>query len=463
MRAFLAPARPRAGTRVGATYRVPLAGIGEEELKDEQERLTLHPKVSFGAPPPPTLAYELRDGYLHVPRFYGLERYGPAEVDERVEGDAISLSFTGTLTEVQARAWEVVSQRELHPERGGGGVMICLPCGMGKTVLSTYMIAAHGRKTAVLVHKGVLRDQWKACLERFCPGVRVGVVEGPLFQVEDHDVVIMMVMTLAKRQYDPALFDSIGQVFCDEAHHMAAPVTNLAMRQFRARRVVALTATKDRADGLTPLLHWLMGPEGFSAKRDGEKVRVSVVTFKGNCREVLGRNGSPIWSVMIKQLVRSASRNAFLADRVAAMRRNGRVIMVFSDIIEQLKTLREMVGQRGVPAEEIGLFDGSTREADRAAQLARPIVMCSYGMANEGVDKKEADACVMATPKSRIIQCVGRVQRPCEGKQMPLVLDVVDDAPIFRNMRWARQRIYSAERYEVQVLPHDSAESAWFA
>ena len=46
---------------------------------------------------------------------------------------------------------------------------------------------------------------------------------------------------------------------------------------------------------------------------------------------------------------------------------------------------------------------------------------------------------------------------------MPLVLDVVDDAPIFRNMRWARQRIYSAERYEVQVLPHDSAESAWFA
>ena len=463
MRAFLAPARPRPGTRVGALYEVPLDGLGEAELEDERRRLTLQPRVAFGAPPPPIVAYEEADGMLRVPRFYGLERYGPAEVDARVDGEPIALSFTGELTPVQRRAWDAVRERELHPERGGGGVMISLPCGFGKTVLSTFMIAAHGRKTCVLVHKGVIRDQWKECLERFCPGVRVGFVQGKVWQVEGYDVVIAMVMTLAKRRYDPATFDCFGQVFADEAHHMAAPVTNLAMRQFRARRVVALTATKDRPDGMTPLLHWLLGPEGFHVEREGEKVRVSIATYRGGCREVLSRDGKPLMAVMLNQLARHPGRNAFLADRIAALRALGRVVMVFSDRIEQLRTLRALVAERGVPAEEIGLFEGATREADRAAQLARPVVMCSYQMANEGVDKKEADTCVMATPKARVVQCIGRVQRPCAHKQTPLVVDVADDVSVFVPLRWKRQRLYSQERYAVQVLPHDADAAAWFA
>ena len=85
-------------------------------------------------------------------------------------------------------------------------------------------------------------------------------------------------------------------------------------------------------------------------------------------------------------------------------------------------------------------------------------------MANEGLDKKEADTCVMATPKSRVVQCIGRVQRPCATKQAPLVLDVADDVSVFAQLRWKRQKLYAKEKYEVQVVSCDAEESGqnWF-
>ena len=43
---------PRRGSRVGATYSLPLDALSAAERADEQARLTLQAKCSFGAPPP---------------------------------------------------------------------------------------------------------------------------------------------------------------------------------------------------------------------------------------------------------------------------------------------------------------------------------------------------------------------------------------------------------------------------
>lgn len=463
MRAFLRPAAPREGTRVGSMYGLSRAHFSEEELATHRARLMLQPRVSFGVPPPPFQAWHETADELCVPRFYGLDTFGPAERDDRVDGVPIALNFEGTLTEVQERATAAAFGKHLAPD-GGGGVLISLPCGFGKTVWAVSAVCRLGRKACVVVHKGILRDQWQAAFERFCPGVRVGHLQGKKKRVlEGCDVVIAMVLTLAKSDDLHNLLDEFGVVVVDECHHMAAPVMNLAMRGFRARHVVGLTATKHRPDGLTPLLHMSLGPEGFHVERDGERVRVSIARFVGGTREILTRDNKPMYSVMINQLARNPARNAFLADRIAAMRRNGRVIMVLSDRLAQLDTLRTLVVARGIPEDEVGFFVGKTPEAERALQLAKPVVLCSYDMANEGVDKREADTCVMATPKGRVTQCIGRVQRPCETKQLPLVLDVADDVAVFASLRRKREREYRKERYDMQTLDVDAPAAEWFA
>lgn len=444
---------------MGATYSLPLSSFGDEhDLEEEKKRLTMQAKTSFGPSPPPFHAWFVRDERFHCPRHYGLDRFGDAAVDDRTDGDAIALTFTGTLTPTQARATDAAARAS------ASGMLICMPCGAGKTVWGVSEIVRLGRKACILVHKSFLRDQWKQTIERFCPGARVGTIQGKTWDVDGCDVVIAMIMTIARREYDTAAMDSFGTIVFDECHHIAAPVMNLTTHAFRARHRIGLTATKDRPDGLTPLLHWSLGPEVFCAGRQGEAVRVSVLLFSGATPEVLSRDGKPMVSLMVNKLAAHAERNALIARRAAHFRKAGRVVLLLSDRISQLTALRELICGCGVAAEEIGFFTGSTRESDRVVQLARPVVLCSYGMASEGLDKREADTCILATPKGRITQCIGRIQRPCETKQPPIVLDVADTVGVFERLRWKRQREYSKEGYQVQVVAAaDEARADWFA
>lgn len=448
---------------MGVMYSLPISSMTAEELEEEKRRLTLQPRGGFNKAPPPHIAWYVQDEVFYCPRFYGFERFGDPEHDDRVDGDAIDLRFEGTLTEIQEKATQAVFSR--HYSLGGiGGTMVCLPCGFGKTVWGIHTCARLGKKTVVLVHRAQIGKQWKQSFERFCPGVRVGFIQGKQFQVENYDVVIAMVLTIAKRQYDPAVFDSVGFVICDEAHHMAAAVMSRAIHSFRARHVLGLTATKDRPDGLTPVLHWNLGPEGFRAKRDCEPVNVTIALFQGGTKNIKNREGKPMVTAMINSLARHRGRNLFLVSRIVTMYHEGRMTIVLSDRTEQIRLLASLLTEAHIPDEDVGIFIGATKESDRDEQLSRRIVLCNYDMANEGLDRKELDSLVFALPRARVTQAVGRIQRPCETKKHPLVLDLVDhNVPFFEGLRWKRQKHYSEEKYNVQVLPANGTDpSEWF-
>jgi superfamily II DNA or RNA helicase len=459
MRPFLAATPARRGTVIGESYSLPLGALSAEDIEEEKKRLTLQARTSFGAPPPPFAAWYVHQERFHVPRFYGLARYGPAETDRRVLGDPIDITFTGTLKDLQVRATVAAQTKGFDVD---GGALVSLYCGAGKTVWSVANIARLGRKACILVHKGFLRDQWSEAFARFAPGTRVGIIQGNQWIVEGCDVVIAMVLTLAKRAYDPCLFDCFGTLCADECHHMAAPIMNLATRLFRAKYIIGLTATKERPDGLTPLLHWSLGSEVFHAERDTEKCRVSIALFPQATREIVNREGKPIVSIMISKLTEHERRNAFIAERIIALRKTGRVLIVLSDRLAQLRTLRAHV-LAACGEQDVGIFTGTTKESERTEQLAREVLFCSYAMASEGLDKPEADTLVLASPKARVVQCVGRIQRPCATKKSPLVLDVADDLSVFVHLRWKRQRMYAKEGYTTQVLHHDVDASQWFS
>ena len=424
-----------------------------DEIEEEKHRLTVQAKTSFGTPPPPFASWFVENGRLHMPRFYGLQRFGRAETDERVEGSSIDITFQGSLTDVQTRASNAVAQKRFG-EHDHQGAIVVLPCGMGKTVFAVHLTALVKRKTCVLVHKSVIRAQWKEAIERFCPGTRGGFLQGKRWDVgDDYDVVIGMVMTVAKRDFSVQDMDSFGMVIVDEAHHIAAPVMNLAMRKFRARYICGLTATKERPDGLTPLLHWSMGPEGFQAERGNvEPVRVTIVPYTGGTRDIRNKQGTQMQALMLNQLAQYVPRNQFIASRIVAMRRRGRVIMVLSDRLVQLDVLKTLVVSYGIPEDDVGIFKGGSGMPIGAEQLKRPIVMCSYGMATEGVDK-DADTCVMAHPKEGSSNAWTHSATVCY-QTITLVVDIADD--VFDHLKWKRKRTYDKERYQVQFVSKDA-------
>jgi superfamily II DNA or RNA helicase len=155
---------------------------------------------------------------------------------------------------------------------------------------------------------------------------------------------------------------------------------------------------------------------------------------------------------MLSRLADDENRTLFIAQRMVSYYNHGRTMIVLSDRISQLKTLVKFLTTLGIKDEDIGYLIGKTPKQERPLVLQRKIIMCTYSMANEGLDKKSLDCLIMATPKGNCIQAIGRIQRPCEEKNTPLVLDVVDNHSIFSKLRWKRQNLYNKNSFKCQTI-----------
>src|SRR5436189_4022418 len=79
--------------------------------------------------------------------------------DQRTSGERLTCRFRGKLTTIQEQAVRALMQYDI-------GVFVAPP-GVGKTVVGTYLVAARGCSTLILVHRQPLLDQWLAHLSLF--------------------------------------------------------------------------------------------------------------------------------------------------------------------------------------------------------------------------------------------------------------------------------------------------------
>ena len=56
----------------------------------------------------------------------------------------------------------------------------------------------------------------------------------------------------------------------------------------------------------------------------------------------------------------------------------------------------------------------------------KKVIFATYLAARDGNNRKDLDCLIHSTPSTNIEQSVGRVQRQCEGKPQPVVIDLVD-------------------------------------
>ena len=135
-------------------------------------------------------------GKIYVPRFYGENNYGIANSTKLVNYNSIDLSFNGELRDYQvAIVNKYIKHVNTIPSRGGGGLLE-IGCGKGKTVMALRIISLLKVKTLVIVHKGFLLNQWVERINQFLPNARIGKIQGPHFDIENKDIVIGMLQSL---------------------------------------------------------------------------------------------------------------------------------------------------------------------------------------------------------------------------------------------------------------------------
>ncbi len=159
----------------------------------------------------------------------------------------------GLVVRREARPFQTEALAAWEKARGRG--VVVLPTGAGKSHVALLAIDARRRGALVVAPTLDLVRQWYDLLRRSF-GTEVGIVGGG-----SHDVRPLTVTT-----YDSAclhmehLGARFGLIIFDECHHLPGPSYSLAAELCLAPFRLGLTATPERADGLTDRLETLIGP-----------------------------------------------------------------------------------------------------------------------------------------------------------------------------------------------------------
>jgi superfamily II DNA or RNA helicase len=197
-------------------------------------------------------------------------------IDERIH-QVVKVNvpeFKMTLREDQQKAHDAFIKLNSRPLQRNG--LIQLPTAKGKSVLGLAIAHTLSLKTLIVVHKDDLVIGWMKDIEiAFGGKVNAGLIKAKK-RVLGNFITIATIQTLNKLRKEEIdlLHDTFGLVIQDEAHHCPASTFSI-VSDFNSRYKLALTATPERNDGLTHVLHLYFG--GFAFKYE----------MKGNEKDIL--------------------------------------------------------------------------------------------------------------------------------------------------------------------------------
>lgn len=442
-------------------YGILKSKLDPKELRLLKKELSVKPFVPPSAPvkPKPFPVFAESPMRIWVPRAWGRERYGMPDVCKVTEGEdrRTGLRFNADLREHQKdllKDWNSVIKSTV-PE----GRILTVPCGYGKTVMSLWCASQVGRKTMVVVHKEFLMNQFRDEIMRFMPDAKIGKIQGDTVDVEDRDIVLVMLQSLIIREYPKNIFNGFGMVIFDECHHLAAEVFSKALLMLGFWRILGLSATPKRKDNLSNVFHWHIG--GFLAKvedRKQETVKVWCLHHKVDKRdeeyltEPMMMNDHVSLPKLITKVCERGDRTAILLELAKQFVKNeGRRVLILSDRKSQLKWFFETLIRDPELVYNVGYYIGGMKQKDLEVSATKHIVLGTFAMASEGMNIPALDTLIMASPKSDIIQSVGRIlrKRAEDRKVVPLVVDVVDPHMSLSRQFKRRKTVYRKYNYDI--------------
>jgi superfamily II DNA or RNA helicase len=393
--------------------------------------------------------YRESDKKLYVPRYYGEQLFGSPKETKISEGDDISLEFQGTLRDYQKPVIEKYIQ---HVSNGGGGLLE-LFCGWGKTDSTLYIIGRLKKKTLIIVHKEFLMNQWIERINKYYPDAKIGKIQGQIIDIEGKDIVLGMLQSLSMKDYPASLFDSFGFTIIDEVHHISSEVFSCALFKLVTKYMLGLSATMDRSDGTTKVFKMFLGEVVYKQERSkDEVVIVRGITYQTNDEEFneleLDFRGKPASSKMLSKICNYNRRSEFILKVVEDMfiENPKQQIMIIASYRNILAYFFEAINFKKFAT--VGYYVGGMKEAALKLTENKQVVLATYSMAAEGLDIKTLTTLVMATPMTKIEQSVGRILRQKHEKP-PIVVDIIDTHSNFQNQWAKRRRFFKAQNYKI--------------
>jgi len=363
---------------------------------------------------------------------------------DNTQNSPVEINFKGKLKDFQKDA-----VNDILPHNFG---TLVAPTGAGKTVMGLYVVAGRKQKTLIIVHTKDLAHQWVERIHTFLDVKEsdVGMIGAGKKKV-GKKITVGLVQSIYSRIDE--LSNEFGNIVQDECHRTPSRSMSEAVNGFNARYKLGLTATPKRRDGLTKLIFWYLGDIRHEVNKkmlvDEGHIMMPWFILK-NTEFIPEKDPVEEYSAMLKELTEDQERNNLIVTDIS---RQNKTCLIISDRTAHLKELQRSLKNRYKINSE--LLIGPTPNDERAEIISKvnsgkcQFLFATGQLIGEGFDCKNLDRLFITTPikfSGRVLQYIGRIMRPADGKDRPIVYDYVDQyVDPLKNSARARIRVYGKE------------------
>lgn len=368
--------------------------------------------------------------------------------DHRCVLPVVEFMFTGQLKPFQQKAANDMLSKEFGT--------LSAPTGSGKTVIALYMIAQRKQPALIVVHTRDLANQWVDRIGSFLgiDEAETGFIGGGK-KVIGKKITVALVQSLYKCAEEVSR--SIGHLIVDECHRAPSRTFTDAVTEFDSKFMMGLSATPWRRDKLSKLIFWHLGDVHHETQKaelikSGDVLSAEIIIRETDFKPYY----DPVneYSKMLSELTADDERNRLIAADVAQEAQSNKgIALVLSDRKNHCETLQALLKYKfKTPS---SLLTGDLTNAQRREILDRmnrgevKVLIATGQLIGEGFDHKDLSPLFMATPirfSGRVLQYLGRVLRPADGKRKARVYDYVDvHVDVLMAAARARQKVYEGQ------------------
>lgn len=342
------------------------------------------------------------------------------------------------------------------------------------TITTLSVLSKLRTKTIIVVNKIPLMRQWEREIKQFLPDARIGFIQGQKnVKIEETDIIIAMLQSLAKIDYPMSFFADIGCCVIDETHNLASRIFSKVLGKLCCKYTIGLSATPKRSDGCEYVFKWHLGDIIYKSevKRTGLPPIIKLIKLKSEHYKEISTvnkmtNQNQIqYSSMINDLINMPSRNQYIINTILKCMSEKRVLLVLSDRRNHLMTLYKLLEREKVNF-TYGLFLGQMNSKKLEVSMACDVILATYSAFSEGVSKRDLNTVILVTPKKyvghlknsvkndngKMEQIVGRIFRKEHTEKNPMIIDLCDDFSVYRNQSSQRTAFYKSHFTNYQLI-----------
>jgi hypothetical protein len=440
-------------------YCIRKESLSSKEVQDIKRELTAVPLVDekYTVQNPSFPVYIESSNILYIPKMYGISKFGlPAELKSYTGKDFNKeVQFVGNLLPHQLEPVHVV----IDACKSIGGGILSLQTGQGKTICALNILSKLQGKAMVIVNKISLMNQWREEIERFLPLARVGSIQGKTVDTVGCDIVLVMLQSISRGNYDSDIFSDFKVLVVDEIQNVASKVFSKILFGLCCKYSIGLSATPTRSDGCENVFKWHIGDVLYKStciQKGLPLVIVRKILNAGNYKETASSDGKLQFTSMISDLVNMPNRNKFIIELLKDLCKNsGRKVLLLSERRAHLQKLSKMLTEINVDF-TFGLFLGGMKESVLLESRKCRVILATFSAFSEGVSERDLNTLLLVTPKKYIghltnasknekgtmTQICGRILRKSHTEVSPMIIDFQDNFSVYRNQSSGRNMFY---------------------